>query len=64
MDQRLGSKYVESTMFDVTDGIRYLGIRTHYVNFQGIVVDPYLFLSDPDPWIRNIELRIRIQEAN
>jgi hypothetical protein len=25
-------------------------------------MDPYIFLSDPNPWIRNPELRIR--EAN
>ncbi len=24
------------------------------------VLDPHIFLSDPDPWIRNPELRIRI----
>jgi hypothetical protein len=37
---------------------------SHLGNLKISVPDPYIFLTDPDLWIRNTKLCIRIREAN
>jgi hypothetical protein len=37
---------------------------SHLGNLKISVPDPYIFLTDPDLWIRNTKLCIRIREAS